>query len=109
MAADDRSPAQKGWATRRARQAHEHSLATCESLRGRFMEGGEALGDVGPQSSISLDEADAVHRSEIFPFMSVQGQNENPPPSSLCQLPPAPDMLLRTSPASRRCLLCGLL
>jgi hypothetical protein len=51
MAADDHSPAHKGWATRRARQVRQQSLATCESLRGRFMEGGEALGEpivIGP-------------------------------------------------------------
>jgi len=36
-----------------------------------------------------LDDKGAVHRGEIFPLMSVQGQNEKPPFSGLCQLPPA--------------------
>ena len=29
----------------------------------------------------------AVHRSEIFPLRSALGQNEKPPPPSVCQLP----------------------
>jgi hypothetical protein len=66
MTSDDLSPGQKGWATRRARQAREQTLATCASLRGRFMEGGEALGDADLLTLIVGDKATATKLIAAF-------------------------------------------
>src|SRR5262249_32567438 len=54
----------------------------------------------GIQSSTSLNDESAVHRSEIFALMSAQGQTRTINIRVLCLLPPAADITLKSARAA---------
>jgi hypothetical protein len=92
---------------RRAAQKSDHRYCWLLRLRGKrprrrcAAEQGDELApshelpsEEARDLSTSLDDEGAVHRSEIFPLMSVRGQILTPRSAPTCLLPPNADIAL---------------